>query len=64
MLNNIEVLFVTSKTMGAEQKEHYALIFAIFSFFFPLVKKVSFYLSLYSVLYFFPHTCYNRFPLT
>lgn len=51
MLNNFEVLLVTSKTMGAELKEHYTLIFAIF--FFSLVKKGFLYLPLYSAFYFF-----------
>lgn len=62
MLNNFQVLLVNSKIMGAELKEHYALIFAIF--FFPLVKKGSVHLSLYSIFNFFPHTCYNGFSLT
>lgn len=62
LLNNFELLLVTSKTMGAELKEHYALIFEIFFFF--LAKKGSFHLSLYSVFYFFPHTCYNGFSVT
>lgn len=46
MLHGFEVLLVTSKTMGAELKEHYALIFLIFYFFSPSEKRILIFISL------------------
>lgn len=46
MLNGFEVLLVTSKTMGAELKEHYALIFLIFYFLPPSEKRILIFISL------------------
>lgn len=50
MLNGFEVLLVTSKTMGAELKEHYALIFLIFYFLPPSEKRILIFISLVSLL--------------
>lgn len=50
MLNGFEVLLVTSKTMGAELKEHYALIFLIFYFLSPSEKSILIFISLLSLL--------------